>query len=585
MRRFIVTVCLVLMGVTAVAWPASRMGISFEHSGLVRSQWVLLRDGLIWYRPWGVSPGGRPLDRERYTVAFGQEAPLTVVGRPLVPGLLGLWRHPRSPDVVAFRVVWLGAAGSSVLLLALAIPWDRRRGRRRRGVCLVCAYERGADNSTCPECGTTPEQARERTRVWPRRAVRDAGIVLFLMVLAVSCGLWLTVSADEHAADVSRDQAFDYSWYLETCQPRLDGRVAYAEPGNGPRRLTAVLGSMGRGGTIVLLPGTHELPDAWNQEVRDVWLVGCGAGSTVLKTQDWLRARLSYARLRIDGVSIDCNRGNGPRFETSGVMLRDCRVFNAGPEWGPCSLSASASALLIESCVFEGRADPKGRPIGGLGVDLRDNSRAFLRGDRFVSFTEVVRHQLGVMDGCQLANGGDSSESRYWARGGRTMFDPIPFGPRTPTRHRGTRVFFECVDDLDPMTRLASGAGVEAWKDPLAREMAERLWIRDDRETWRRLLKASSPEVRKLAAGRLKLAPLGLAMPLEDALGQLDQPFVPADAALSILGAGELARPGLELAAERGAGVVQGNAAALLRLLDVQPSLPEMVGADAQRPR
>jgi hypothetical protein len=571
MRRFIVTVCLVLIALAALAWPASRVGFAYTHEQPTSMWTIRLCDGLIWRVLVGDKRYAKPLERETYRIGLDRGAPGT---RP-APGVLGVW-HP--PSTVGLRIEWIPAACGVLLLSVVVLPAARRWRRRRRGACLLCGYELGGV-SPCPECGVTPAQAEERTGVWPRRAVRDAALGVFAVMLALSCGLWWTIGADERAADLSRAQAFDYSWYLETCQPRLDGRVAYAEPGRGPHSLEAALSSVGDGGTVVLLPGTYELSRSNGLNLaRGLWLVGSGPGSTEVSIQ------FAGNRLRIDGVSIRCKEPFSAKLDMSGVVLRDCRVsgYDAGP-WA-YGISGSGSALLIESCEFVGKVGPNGRAMGGAAIDLGGDGRAFLRNDRFVDTAEVARRPLGVMDGCRVTGGAESSEVRYWARGGRTMFDRMPsYPPRPAGPIQGTKVFTECLDDLEPLTRLASGAGLKAWKDPVARELADRLGMSDDRELWRRLLKASSPEVRKLAAGRLKLAPPAGTVPLEDALGQLDQPCLTADVALSILSAGELAREGLQLAAERGAGPVQGNAAALLRLLDVQPSLPEMVRAEAAR--
>lgn len=43
----------------------------------------------------------------------------------------------------------------AVLFLLAGVPWLRRRYRRRRGLCLRCAYDlTGNETGICPECGT-----------------------------------------------------------------------------------------------------------------------------------------------------------------------------------------------------------------------------------------------------------------------------------------------------------------------------------------------------------------------------------------------------------------------------------------------
>ena len=95
------------------------------------------------------------------------------------------------------------------------------------------------------------------------------------------------VASDEHSEALSRANALDGAWYLQACQPRLSGAVAFAEPGAGPNNLDAVVRRMGGGATIVLLPGVHEFQGGRRggapPVLEDVWLVGMGTGTTTVK--------------------------------------------------------------------------------------------------------------------------------------------------------------------------------------------------------------------------------------------------------------------------------------------------------------
>jgi hypothetical protein len=132
---------------------------------------------------------------------------------------------------------------------------------------------------------------------------------------------------------------------------------------------------------------------------------------------------------------------------------------------------------------------------------------------------------------------------------------------------------------------MIEGARAEAWTDPVMRDAAQRLRIWKDPDLWRRLMLSPSPEVRALAKERAHVAaPEGM-LSLEEAMAMLDQQKLPANVSLSILSAGESAKEKLAALSESSTGRVHDNAAALLRLMDVQPPLPDVVQAGAARPK
>jgi hypothetical protein len=193
----------------------------------------------------------------------------------------------------------------------------------------------------------------------------------------------------------------------------------------------------------------------------------------------------------------------------------------------------------------------------------------------------------GVLDRCVVSTSGKGrGDGRFWAgqRGGVyergtdyqvTLTSPPP----------SSTAITECLDDVGPLEALSKGQGLKAWADPAAREKAGVLRVDRDPGFWTRLLLSPSPEVRKIAAGHVKLPAEAEPIPLDQAMLRLDAKSLQPDIALSILGAGAAARAGLEKAAQEGNERTKANAAALLRLLDAQPSLPEIVRAEGQRPR
>ncbi len=288
----------------------------------------------------------RPLDRDRFGISTGSAG--GGVPTHLWPTVV---RPPPGTSITVVVPLWLLIVTSVVPTLWLVLSWLRRRRRRRRGLCLCCAYARPGTEAPCPECGTSPKDAEIRTRPPIGRLIRDAGAGVFLVLLVLSGSAWLVVRADQHSLDVHRAAAFDYSWYLQACQPKLNGAVQYALPGPGPESLANIVRTAGPGTTIVLLPGRHDLgdlrygPSAGGMgQLDDVWLLGCGADSTTLS----LRIQ-SATGARIEGVTIDCGNNDFADFrESCTLSLRACRVqnYNSGAG-GSNAIFAAGSVLLI----------------------------------------------------------------------------------------------------------------------------------------------------------------------------------------------------------------------------------------------
>jgi hypothetical protein len=582
-RRAIVTAALTIACLAILAWPLSRVGVSFKHDGPGLTRTVSLSDGAVWYTS-DTLPSPKPLERERYRLSFG--------GQPIIQSLIvrtGAVTGPMvtgavaAPTTAVLRLVWILAGAVGLLLLLTLLAFLRRRSRRERGRCLACGYQRAIGVAPCSECGATPREADERTRAHPGRLVRDSGLVLFAALLALSCRTWAFAASDRRAERAHRASAFDYSWYLGTCQPHLDGSVVVAQPGAGPDSLLNTAQRAGAGATIVLLPGKHDLGDAGRGRMpalgglKDVWLVGSGAAQTELSM-----GLTSCQRVRIEGVTIVCHDEPAIDLRDGGSLyLRGCRIsgYNSGAG-GEEAIFGAQTALLIEGCEFEGKTGRGSNSRRGCAFDLRGENRVYLRDDRFIDNNEVFRDASGVMDRCTAST--DQPQFFHTPGGPDLWLRSTSFpSSRLSPGVAGTG-FKEAIDDLDPLQRLAAGKGPGAWTDPNARAVAETLDLGEG--LWARLLMHPSKEVRELAASRLKLSTPAPPAALERALGQLDQTVLPADVSLSILGAGEGARAGLEQAAASGPEQARANAKALLRLLEVQPPLPDLWRHEQLRP-
>jgi hypothetical protein len=552
-----------------LAWPLGRVGVSFVHEdGGVR------RVVGVWGGAARVvvdsSLAKRPLAREQFRLEVGPrpEAQTQVLTSPT--GVA-----PAGPRVFGIGLAWVVAGSVGLLVLVVGLPALGRRRMRRRGLCVACGYKRPGDGP-CPECGLTERDAEERMRTRPGRLVRDAGAALFAVLLALSCGVWAIAAADRRAEERHRAQTFDYSWYLRVCEPRIDGVVSYAEPGSGPNSLVNVARGAGPGATIVLLPGKHDLGDEGRGRspalngLKDVWLVGSGAETTELTMS--LEAA---ERVRIEGVTIECRDEPAIDLRRGGCLhLKDCRVrgYNSGAG-GSEAVFGVGAVLIAEGCEFDGKPGRASNSMRGCAFDLRQENRVFLRGVRFIDNQEILRDVPHVMDRCTVT----TDQPQYFlAPGGSPSW--IRETPMNTARGwAGTPAAFkEALDDLEPLKGLAAGKGKTAWEDEVARAAASKLELGD--EMWTGLLMHPSPEVRRLAAGQLKIGPDPAAYTLSEALGLLDQKL-PAKVSLSILSAGEQARAGLEAALAGGNERVKANAAALLRLLDTQPPVPEIVRA------
>jgi hypothetical protein len=567
----------VVIGVTVLAWTLAHVGVSYGHLESGGRCIVSLNTGRIWFVSI-VPPPAKPLDRERYELYLGKAYQFQNPGRPVAGG----------PKVASIRLDWV-LGGAVLVLLAVGLPaWLRGRARARSGRCLACGYQRAPAEGPCSECGVTIAEAKGKTgRVGDGagRLVRDAGVCLFLVVLAAASGAWWVVAAEDRLMAAHRSQVLDYSWYLGTCAPRLKGAVVVATPGSGPGGLAAVIQRAGSGTTIVLMPGVYELGDMGRgrgpglNSLKDIWLVGAGREKTTLTMH------LEHAeRVRIEGLTIDCKDNEFLQVRDQGsIYLRDCLVhnYNSGAG-GSEALDVSDAALLVEDCEFEGKSGRNSPSSHGTALELRGDSRVFIRGTRFVNNQEVFRSGEGVLDGCSI-----SSDSQ-WAsppQGGNLFTRNTDYGTNKARFPQLAPKITETLDDPGPLKRMSEGARAGAWTDPLVRGAAEKLRIWKDPDVWGRLLLSPSPEVRAIARGKAPLAPTEGLMSLDEAMAMLDQQKLPTNVSLSILSAGEDGREKLRGLSESSTGRTHDNAAALLRLMDVQPPLPELVQAEAARPK
>lgn len=559
--RLLTAAAAVVLALTVLAWPLSRLGVGVvaAGAGVERSAWVA--EGALRLDQRDLPPP-KPLDRERYEVRLGRPPDRSRVVVPLWPLLLGS-----------------GAAVGAIV----GVAWRRVRARLRRGECPACGHPRPTADGPCQECGLGVEEAR--ARAWSRpvsRLAGDAGAGLFLAMLALSAGMWMVVRAEERAASVHRTRALDYSWYLQACTPRLTGDVLYATPGPGPQSLDSALQLAAPGTTIVLLPGRHDVGDLRQggpRAIKDLWLLGSGRGTTTLTMQ--------YAQVeavRIEGVTIECADSPMCDIRDGGSLhLRDCLVrgYNSGAG-GSDAIFSSGSALLIESCEFEGRSGRAAAMLmRGKALDLREGSRVFIRDSRFVDNQSVFREADGVLDRCTAM----TDQPQYFSGpGGRALYvRGSAFGE---ARRWGVPpvACTEMMDDLGSLERLAAGEGVDgAWEDPAVRAAARELRLGRGTALWGRLLLHPDPAVRKLAVGRVPLPAADAGMTLEEAAAELGGPILKRSAALAILGAGEAGRQRMEEVARAGSESKRAAAAALLQLMGAQPSLPELVRAQRYR--
>jgi hypothetical protein len=574
-RRLVSTFSLAILGLVLLAWPFSYAGLGCVVERTVSTRWqASLADGNLVVQT-SAARTAQPLERDHYFLTSAESAR---------DSSFILWpKIRRTPGSGSFMLFFPLALPALAATLVLALATLRRAvvtyRRRARAQCLACGYERIGE-SECQECGLLPAQAAQRTSVHSRRVLRDAGWIIFATLFTLSGSAWLLARADRHSAAVSRAQAFDYSWYLQQCTPRLDGSVAYASPGAGPDSLAAVLRRYGAGTTIVLLPGVHDLGGGPAQPtgatgLSDVWLLGSGRDKTTLSLHLY-----NAAHLRIENLTIDCH--NDPFVDlraTGSLAVRNCLVknYNSGAG-GSSALDAVNSVVLVEQCEFEGKSGRSSPQSHGVAMDLRADTRVFVRDTVFTNNQEVFRNASGVLDGCTATT--DQPQWFYPPSGERLLQRNVNMASRIGSIPPNT--FKESLDDLEPLQALSDGKGVKAWTDPIARQKAQTLNLAHDKGYWTRLLLHPSPQVRALARAH---APSSTAAPdainPEDALRELGRSPLPFSIALKYLNQGESVLPTLESLRASGSGPAQANAAALLQLLSAQPPLPDIIAAQS----
>ncbi len=555
--RFLHAAALVLLALLVLAWPLSFPGVGYFEQRATMHSSLGVQSGVLWVKK-DVIAGRAQLERDQYQIRtvppMGTAAVFTAPSITLGPS----WQ-------VTVPLLLLAAVSATVLAGSLVRIWRRKTLRRRRGMCVVCGYPRTGAGTPCAECGLKPDVAESKAGPAIGLLIADAGVGLFLSLAAISSLVGVVHLVDSRTAAVHRFEGFDYSWYLDKCQPWLDGKVLVVAPGSRAHLAGAMAGC-----TIVLLPGNH---DGLNLNgLHDLLVVGAGRDSTTVKL-----VQLGAAtRMRIENLTIDCGDTPFASFRQGGSLyLKECRVknYNSGAG-GSNSIFSVDGILLTEGCEFEGNSGRSGGSGNGNAMDLRVANRVFIRGTEFNNNAEIFRNADGVFDHCTFTG----EQVRIWPPRGDLMARATQFplgasgGPPT------WRAYVEGFDDLPVVQRL-SGAASTQWADPLAQATADSLDLADNLLFWRRLMAHPSPHVRLIAAKRIGLpAAATPAVPLQTALSNLattpevgppSPPMVSSDDALAILSMDS-----------RDALKAMGNsntAAGLLQLSELQPSLPEMV--------
>ena len=436
------------------------------------------------------------------------------------------------------------------------------------------------------------------------RRVRDAGIVLFVSLLTLSVGAWTTMALDDRATVAAEFRSMDYSWYLGACEPRHTGAVVIATDPAVDTDHSDVLRAMASPGTtIVLPPGRFELDHETlfrrPRTVGDLWFLGSGRDQTTIVLR--LGPAENIRRIRVEGVTIDCD--NKPLADFLGdcsLVLRDCRITNYNSGAGGCNaIFAISSALLMENCEFDGREGRRAGIAFGNAFDLRVENRLFCRNTVFRNNAEIARSAAGAFDGCSF-EGTAPARLRFVEKTLYIRNSQLPV--------EAARTVKEALDDPACLQRLAAGSGIAAaWTDPLTRKAATALGVNRGAAFWQPHLLHSSPEVRRIAAAKLGIAPAArVAVEAADVLAALngkpladdndsgmvasldplaylpDGPTLPPETVLAFLSDPEQANKTLEiLAADPKTAHI---ARALTRVMNAQPPLNEMVRAAKRQP-
>lgn len=572
MLRGLATLSLAALLVLALAWPLSIPGLELTARGVGDARTLALATGAMWYSSTPeLNP--TPFDRPTYSAAIANQFPDAVA-------------PPAGPGVVIRRVpfVWPGLGAAIVFAASTLALLVRARARRIRSLCLACGHPRHQAEGPCTECGALPAEARLRTHARLTAIPRDAALLAFLAPLAASLAVWGVFTAERSSQAHARALANDYSWYADLTTPRLTGGLAVSDPASFGQALDS------SASLIVLLPGNYK-PAGARRGARsplpsDRWLIGSGPDSTVTQFRGD-----AVQGLRLENLAVDCD--NDPFLDARNLAtasFRNCRFFNYNSgAGGSNAIYAQDCALLFEHCEFEGRSGRR-NSFGGNALDLRGDSRIFLRDCRLVDNQELARNFRGVIDRCNVTVAGDEGRNRFFPPYSEFLARDFMLPGRLKSANSGPapmppvgRTFTEALDDPGPLAKLHGGAGVNAYTDPVARALARDLNVDHDREFWRRLLLSSNPETRALAADALHLAPAALPS-VEDALTRLDQPVVPFPDAAALLADPAKSRPALETLASSAPPQIQTNARGLLQLLAYEFPLADALRAEAARP-
>jgi hypothetical protein len=606
--RFLTAILLSIAGLVILAWPASRVGLHLVEERATTTSRISLEDRSLRFesRPAAARPA---VARDRYLAQVGpiardlpptgqqQVAPANLANPPAAPpapSVLRLFRpqfnQTATTTSAAIPLPLLLLISLVALIPLITADILRTRRRRRRHHCLACGYQRVPDDNVCTECGLTPAAAASHPAIQRSLALRDAGILLFVILFAISGLAWLTLERDERTETMHRAHVFDYGWYADATLPRLTGAVAVATPDT----LEHLLRTSPPGTIVVLTPGEYNLGNRYTRpgrdgmrQLEDLWLLGGG----VDRDSTTLSMELEQAtRVRIQNLTIDCQDKNpflnlrrGGEIQLNGCLVRN---YNSGAG-GSNAIFGADAILLIEDCEFEGESGrASGRRSGGTAMDLRGGDRLFIRNATFTDNSHIFRRADAILDNCTISFQPQSYSFLPASAGVFMRNTTIPDQSRRFAPQTLPLALTEMLDDPAVLRRLGSRRTARSaqWADMPLRDAAITLALWSNAAFWENLLLHPSPEVRQIAASRAtpRLATLPEA-PLESALAALREPVITPAATITLLRQPQQSRPELEHLAATGTTQQKRNAAAILQLMDCQPPVLHLIEHAARR--
>jgi hypothetical protein len=115
-------------------WPNRRVAVRFRHVRTARTE-------PAWFEKTRHTDGFRLIGFEYASAVLPYET-----GRIYLSFYMPPWRLIGVPYGAVFAITLVPEAG-------LLLGWVRRRGRRRRGLCVRCGYDLRASGARCSECG------------------------------------------------------------------------------------------------------------------------------------------------------------------------------------------------------------------------------------------------------------------------------------------------------------------------------------------------------------------------------------------------------------------------------------------------